>query len=38
LTLLAWRQAGMSDDRWSRLVASHEAEIFLLCAGIEETA
>jgi len=38
VTLLAWRQAGMLDDRWSLLVASHEAEIHLLCARIEETA
>lgn len=38
VTLLAWRLAGMPDDRWSRLVASHETEIFLLCARIEETA
>jgi hypothetical protein len=38
VTLLAWREADMSDDRWSRLVASHEAEILLLRARIEETA
>ena len=38
VTLLAWRPADMPDDRWSRLVASHEAEILLLCARIEETA
>jgi hypothetical protein len=38
VTLLAWRQADMSDERWSRLVASHDAEILLLCARIEETA
>jgi hypothetical protein len=38
VTLLAWRPAGMPDDRWSRLAASHEAEIYLLCARIEETA
>lgn len=38
VTLLAWRQAGMADERWSRLVASHEAEIYLLCARIEEAA
>ena len=38
LTLLAWRPAEMSDDRWSRLVASHETEILLLRARIEETA
>jgi hypothetical protein len=38
VTLLAWRPAQMSDDRWSRLVASHEAEILLLRARIEEAA
>ena len=38
VTLLAWRPAEMSDDRWSRLVASHEAEILLLRARIEEAA
>jgi hypothetical protein len=38
LTLLAWRPAQMPDERWSRLVASHEAEILLLRARIEESA
>ena len=38
VTLLAWRPAQMSDERWSRLVASHEAEILLLRARIEEAA
>lgn len=38
VTLLAWRHAAMSDERWSRLVASHEAEILLLRARIEEKA
>lgn len=38
VTLLAWRPAGMPDDRWSRLVVSHEAEILLLRARIEEAA
>jgi hypothetical protein len=38
VTLLAWRPAHMPDDRWSRLVASHEAEILLLRARIEEAA
>ena len=37
VTLLAWREAGMSDERWSRLIASHEAEILLLRARIEES-
>ena len=38
VTLLSWRPAEMPDDRWSRLVASHEAEILLLRARIEEAA
>jgi hypothetical protein len=38
VTLLAWRPAGMTDERWSRLVVSHEAEILLLRARIEEAA
>jgi hypothetical protein len=38
VTLIAWRSAGMSDDRWARLVASHEAEILLLRARIEQAA
>jgi hypothetical protein len=38
VTLLAWRHAAMSDDRWSLLVASHEAEILLLRARIEDAA
>lgn len=36
VTLLAWRPATMSDERWRRLVASHDAEILLLRAQIEE--
>jgi hypothetical protein len=38
VTLIAWRAAGMSDERWARLVASHEAEILLLRARIEQAA
>lgn len=30
VTLLAWREAGMDDARWARLVASHEAEVLLV--------
>lgn len=36
VTLLAWRPAEMSDDRWARLVTSHETEILLLCARMEQ--
>ena len=38
VTLLAWRTADMADERWARLVASHEAEILLLQARIEQAA
>lgn len=38
VTLLAWRPAEMSDDRWARLVTSHETEILLLCARIEQAS
>ncbi len=38
VTLSAWRSAGMDDERWSRVVASHEAEILLLRGQIEATA
>lgn len=34
-TLIAWRAHDMSDDRWRRLCASHEAEIWLIKAQIE---
>lgn len=30
VTLLAWREAGMDDARWARVVASHEAEVLLV--------
>ncbi len=30
LTLIAWRPASMSDERWRRLTASHEFEVVLL--------
>lgn len=35
VTLTAWRSAGMEDERWLRLCASHEAEIFLIKGQIE---
>jgi hypothetical protein len=35
VTVTAWRTLGMSDGRWARLVASHEAEILILKARIE---
>ena len=35
LTLLAWRAAGMDDDRWRRLTAAHEFEVVLLKSLIE---
>jgi hypothetical protein len=38
VTLTAWRAAGMDDDRWRRLVATHEAEIWLIKAQLERRA
>ena len=35
VTLTAWRSAGMDDERWLRLCAAHEAEIFLIKGQIE---
>lgn len=35
LSLLAWRSAGMDDDRWRRLIASHELEVVLLKSLLE---
>jgi len=29
-TLLAWRPAGMTDDRWRRLIVTHETEMLLV--------
>lgn len=34
-SLMAWRPADMPDDRWRRLYAAHEAEIWLIKAQIE---
>ena len=36
VTLLAWRPAGMSDERWHRLVVSHETEIELIQAQLDQ--
>lgn len=36
VTLTAWRSASMGDERWQRLCASHEAEIFLIKSQIEQ--
>lgn len=35
VTLIAWRPADMSDERWARLCASHDAEIWLIRSQIE---
>jgi hypothetical protein len=35
VTLLAWRPAGMTDERWSRLVSTHETEIELIQAQLD---
>ena len=34
VTLEAWRTQDMSDDRWARLVQTHETEIALICAQL----
>lgn len=34
VSLLAWRTAGMSDQRWQQLIAAHEAEIELIRAQL----
>jgi hypothetical protein len=38
VTLLAWRPAGMTDERWHQLAASHDVEVLLLRARIEAAA
>jgi hypothetical protein len=38
VVLTAWREKGMDDARWRRLVVSHETEIHLLRHGIERSA
>jgi hypothetical protein len=35
VTLLAWRPADMTDERWEQLTASHDVEVLLLQARIE---
>lgn len=35
VSLIAWRSASMTQDRWSQLCASHEAEIWLIKARLE---
>jgi len=35
VNLIAWRQQGMSDERWLRLVRCHEVEILLIQARLE---
>ncbi len=36
VTLVAWRDAAMSEARWERLVACHEVEIWLVQALLAE--
>jgi uncharacterized protein YndB with AHSA1/START domain len=38
VTMTAWRTTDMSDARWQRLCASHDAEIFLIQAQLESRA
>ena len=38
VTLEAWRTHDMSDDRWARLVQTHETEIALICAQLASGA
>ena len=35
VSLIAWRPASMTEPRWQRLCAAHEAEIWLIKAQIE---
>ena len=35
VTLVAWRAATMTEERWRRLQAAHEAEIWLIKEQIE---
>ncbi len=37
VSLAAWRSQTMSDARWARLIACHEAEIYLVQALLEQT-
>lgn len=38
VSLVAWRSAAMPDERWQRVLASHDAEILLLQARLEGAA
>lgn len=38
VTLLAWRPQGMTDERWARLVATHETEASLIQAQLDSEA
>jgi hypothetical protein len=38
VTMTAWRTSDMSNLRWQRLCASHDAEIFLIQAQLEHRA
>jgi hypothetical protein len=38
VTLTAWRPHDMSDERWTRLCAAHEVEVFLIKSQIEVDA
>lgn len=38
VTLLAWRPLGMTDERWTRLVATHETEVALIQAQLDSEA
>lgn len=35
VSLIAWRPAGMTDERWRRLCSAHDTEILLIKAQIE---
>ena len=37
VSLIAWRDASMVDERWERLVACHEVEIRLIQAQLSRT-
>jgi hypothetical protein len=38
VTLLAWRTAGMKDEDWRLICATHESEIYVVKAMIEQEA
>lgn len=38
VSLIAWRPAQMTQDRWNRLCSAHEAEIWLIKAKLEGAA